>query len=315
MTDSAPPTWLGERWSLWQKMGHDGFSVPHEPGLYCFRTLLSNRDAEDRCVIAYIGQTEDLCRRVCQDWGGSPEKTVNPEEISLDANDTKIKIKFFSRWRDYPRQFDVSFCTNSNVLHHNLDDERHRQGAEALAMWSCQIETGRSAVANHERATYALSDYGMRDMGHYRGEILPSMPPRKLHMVPFDPRWMGLNWTRFAYREEIEPHRVSRPDTEMHDASLRRPALYKVADPSTTSILKIGFRESIGKGLRSVLSDLRPAVGRAPVGSWAHLPPDMPRYCYIEVRDALLGAYYYQMGEPPALQFEEVGGSADSEPK
>lgn len=315
MTGSAPPSWLGLCWKPWQQMGQDGLSVPEEPGLYCFRTLLSNWEAEDRCVIAYIGETDNLCRRICRDWGATQEEPVDPMDIPVDANNTKTKIKFFSRWRDYPSQFEVSFCTNSMTPHHNLADEQHRQAAEALAMWRCRVETCRSAVANHQRTTYAMGGNGVRDRGHWRDDILPSMPPRKQDTFPTDPRWMSLVWTRFAFLRELKPSSSPRPDQEMHDASLDRPALYKIVDPHTLSLLKVGFRNPIGSGLRSEIKDLRPAVNQGPVASWAHLPPGIPRYCNIEVRDDLIGAYYFQSGEPPEYQFRKVGGSSDSQTK
>lgn len=82
-----------------------------------------------------------------------------------------------------------------------------------------------------------------------------------------------------------------------HERMKKGPALYKILSPRL-GLLKIGYVESARLDLIRKLND---TPGR-PVGAWSNCGTCLRCHCQ-ELVDDMIGAYFRQTGEAPALQY------------
>jgi hypothetical protein len=88
---------------------------------------------------------------------------------------------------------------------------------------------------------------------------------------------------------------------ELRESGDGIPILYKLLDPATHELLKVGYSRRGSAGACVAASKL---PGEKAV-AWTPLARGAARQEYVlqEMKDDLIGGYFYQMGEPPARQF------------
>ena len=113
---------------------------------------------------------------------------------------------------------------------------------------------------------------------------------------------MGRRWTFPARYEDMrQGGSWEASGKELRESGDGIPILYKLLDPATHELLKVGYSRRGSAGACVAASKL---PGEKAV-AWTPLARGAARQEYVlqEMKDDLIGGYFYQMGEPPARQF------------
>jgi hypothetical protein len=88
---------------------------------------------------------------------------------------------------------------------------------------------------------------------------------------------------------------------ELRESGSGVPVLYKLLNPATHELLKVGYSKRGSAGARAAASK----VSDEKTVAWTPLPKGTARQEYVlqELKADLIGGYFYQTGEPPTCQF------------
>ncbi len=301
--------WAGFWWSPWASLpdlASGEVSVPSRCGLYRIRS-------RGPTLMMYIGEAGakngSLASRL-QRW-----KKIGRLDRPVDIWTTvgsDNRVRLLSNWLWYFDRYEISWASVPQPGPLDLRDDQVRKAAESLAMWTNRLHTGHSCYANHGRAgngnelvgtTVSLkSDSQERGCMRRNAPNLmhaPSSPLRLNGTYPHEENWLSRAWTQLTSHHELTQGGEFDAKGFGHERMRKGPAFYKILSPRL-ELLKVGYLRSAHRLVRK----LRDTQGR-PVGAWSSCGTRLRCRCQ-ELVDDMIGAYLWQTGEPPALQF--IGG-------
>lgn len=297
--------WCDLRWSRWQNVTHatstgrTPTTVPDAAGVYRIRSASLGQ-------MVYIGECSDLSKRIPGTWARLNRRPAR------DFSSSKHAARRLAHLREaYGLEYEISFY----AAHHEgrrdprLDAAQWRKGLESRLLWEYRLQARMSSVANHRRSTVQEgeqlagegSKVGFPEVGFpYR--IRPSSTPLpRPEREPCSELWMGKRWTSLAECKGTG-QRIgwSAAGKELRESGNGTPVLYKVLDSSTHELLQVGYSRRGSAGALAAASRL---AGEKAV-AWAPLTrAGRQEHVLQELKDDLIGGYFYQMGKSPARQF------------
>ncbi len=297
--------WCNLRWSRWQNAsratstGRTPTTVPGAPGVYRIRSASLGQ-------MVYLGECSDLSKRILGTWARLNRRSAR------DFSKSKHAARRLAHLREaYGLEYEISFY----AAHHEgqrdprLSEAQWRKGLESRLLWEYRLQARMSSVANHRRSTVREgeqlagegSKVGFPEVGFpYR--IRPSSAPLpRPEREPHSELWMGKRWTSLAECKSTgQGMSWSAAGKELRESGNGTPVLYKVLDPDTHELLQVGYSRRGSGGALAAASRL---AGEKAV-AWAPLTgAGRQEHVLQELKDDLIGGYFYQMGKSPARQF------------
>jgi hypothetical protein len=273
------PSWCNLNWSDWVPFDGGEFRSLHTgAGLYRIRVA-------DAPVLAYIGQTgRDLRQRL-----GDLRRNTAAEQMPF--NDPHTAAPSLWAWNDA-----VGYKYECSVAPSNVH-RRERLAIECWLLWKYRLETGGSTLCNygHFHPAYIKSRNrstklrgGRRDD---EADRVASSSPLRLVGRPADSGWMGLSWS-------VRHSLATVPGGAY-------PALYRIFDAKTETMLYIGETQNFGQRMKAHAQ--RDWNGRAPVVSYHRVSGDVRKVHLHELENDLIAGYYEATRVAPELQFSGGG--------
>lgn len=285
--------WGGFWWTRWIPVDkltsvscREGF-VPELASVYRIRTHCPLR-------LAYVGESGNLAVRVMGNWYLAGD--TDSSSASGDA-----ALQHVHRWleRTGDDSCEISWVLQCPRWSNGLRDKQERRACERYFTWLYRLETGRSAFANHGRATRGGNrriDYD-EEQGdeHWRWRPDPIRPSRRPlldeGLPPYAAGWMNGSWTPLMSHREIKRGGWYQEVPQFRLERLN-PGIYKVLDPALNQVLQVGYRSKMRKGILRVLRE----VPGQPVAAWWALPEGTFEYQCRELADDIVGACYARYG-------------------
>ena len=272
--------WCDRQWTSWAPLDPSFgalITLPRGGGIYRIRPI-----GEER--LAYIGQSSRLYDRLRKDLAPHVYGDAPPWN---DPHTAAPALWAYRREHDY-----VYECSVTEVERGKAE----RCGLEDALIWRYRIERGESPLCNHGRFPAAWirpsNRKARRAMVQRQAteatEILWSHPPLEMQGRPGSAYWMGLDWA--------ESQRLSEVCALPADA-----ALYCIIDPDSGEVLYIG--QSTSLRARASSHSRRDWSTSAPYIRFCLLPSKVSPQHLLELESDLLGAFFYQVGHPPAFQY------------
>ena len=293
--------WCNGTWSPWLEVGRatstgrTPTTVPDAPGVYRIRAAGLRR-------MVYIGECSSLSNRLLGTW-----TRLNGHSASEFSSDEPVARRLAHLREAHKLEYQISFY----AAHHEgrrdlrLGNEQWRKGLEARLMWEYRLEMRVSSVANHRRSTRREGDQlaARESKVGFPHRVRPSSRPLpRPDREPHSELWMGRRWTLPAHYKEMKREKSWKATgKELRESGGGIPILYKLLDPATHEMVKVGYSKRGSAG--ACVAALR--LPEETMVAWTPLARGAARQEYVlqELKDDLIGGYFYQTGSPPARQF------------
>ena len=252
--------------------------------------------------MVYIGESADLSERIMGTW-----TRLNRHSAADFSSDEPVARRLAHLREAHGLEFEVSFY----AAHHEgrraprLSERQWRKGYEARLLWEYRLSMRVSSVANHRRSTLREGDQLTAEDSEagFPYRVRPSSRPLpRPDREPHSELWMGRRWTFPAHDEDMrQGGSWEASGKELRESGSGVPILYKILDPAMHELLKVGYSKRGSAGVCIAASRLPEET----MVAWTPLTKGIACQEHVlqELKDDLIGGYFYQMGEPPARQF------------